>query len=329
MTRRIEVLNQMRITSQLVFPTFGLSGVVIADNPQKQFEFWLGDGDVDRAALGREVIDAANDWGIRQGSDDPERIRVAAIVPTDRLDAMIERSRVLIDQGARPLWTSASTPLGGRSADPEVDEFWAYAAANDVPVLFDIGTELSFLDRAWREGTSLVTRHHSLEAPELDEHAMSVVHYAVENFLTIMIVGGGVRTAPGAAGRRHGVHRAWVCPLARRLYMMVDAMHGGHCLSLRPSDYLRRNVRVSPSLFKPVEEYLHVSRPGRCLRLRLRLRARRRRPELEASASTTRSRLSGTTRSSTNPSVAQRRPPASDQGTVTRRHGIAFESKRS
>lgn len=189
----------------------------------------------------------------------PDRVRVVAIVATDDLGDMAEQSRDLIDRGARALWISASTPPGGRSpASPELDEFWAYAAAQDVPVVFHIGTELNFLDGAWREGTSLVTRHHSLEAPKLDEYAMAVVHYAVENYLTIMILGGVFERHPTLRVGVTECTAAWVGPLARRLDMMVDAMHGGNGLTMRPSDYLRRNVRVSPFLFEPVEEYLRA-----------------------------------------------------------------------
>jgi predicted TIM-barrel fold metal-dependent hydrolase len=139
-----------------------------------------------------------------------------------------------------------------------MDEFWAYAAAKDVPVLFHIGTELSFLSEQWRAGTAIVTHHHSLEAPRINEFTMSVVHYAVENYLTIMILGGVFERHPAL---RIGVTEctaSWVGPMARRLDMMVKSLHGGEGLSMRPSDYLRRNVRVSPFVFEPVDEYLRM-----------------------------------------------------------------------
>jgi predicted TIM-barrel fold metal-dependent hydrolase len=259
MNRRVEVLDQMGIKSQLVFPTFGLIGFVIGSSPTEQFEFWFGTSEDDRAELGREVIKAANDWGICQGSVDAERVRVVAIVPSHDIGEMIDESRSLMDRGARALWISASNPPGGRSpASPEMDEFWACAAAEDVPVLFHIGTELTFLSEKWRAGTGIVTRHHSLEAPKINEYTMSIVHYAVENYLTVMILGGVFERHPTL---RIGVTEctaSWVGPMARRMDMMVDALRGGEGLSMRPSNYLRRNVRVSPFVFEPVDEYLRA-----------------------------------------------------------------------
>src|SRR5580704_2663349 len=177
MNRRVEVLDQIGIKSQLVFPTFGLAGLVMANSPKDQFEFWFGPTESDRVELGRQVINAANDWSIRQRSFDAERVRIVAIVPTDHIAEMIQEAHDLIQRGARALWISASDPPGGRSpAGPEMDEFWAYAASLDVPVVFHIGTEFTFLDTAWREGTTLVSHHHSLEAPKINEYTMSVVH---------------------------------------------------------------------------------------------------------------------------------------------------------
>ncbi|HWE56089.1 MAG TPA: amidohydrolase family protein [Acidimicrobiales bacterium] len=259
MNRRLAVLDQMGIKSQLVFPTFGLAGFVIGSSPKEQFEFWFGSSEDDRVELGRAVINAANDWCIRQGAVDAERIRVVAIVPSDEIGEMIRESGDLIDRGARAIWISASNPPGGRSpASPEMDEFWAHAAARNVPVLFHIGTELTFLSDLWRAGTNIVTRHHSLEAPKINEYTMSIVHYAVENYLTIMILGGVFERHPSL---RIGVTEctaSWIGPMARRLDMMVTALHGGEDLTLKPSDYLRRNVRVSPFAFEPVDEYLRA-----------------------------------------------------------------------
>ncbi|OBB17672.1 hypothetical protein A5761_09970 [Mycolicibacterium setense] len=259
MNRRVEVLDQMGIKSQLVFPTFGLAGVVIMCSPREQFEFWFGSSECDRFELGREVIRAANDWSIRQGSVDAERVRIVAILPTDRIDEMMRESQSLIERGARALWISASNPPGGGSpARPEMDDFWSYVAAQNVPVVFHIGTEFTFLGTAWREGTNLVSQHHSLEAPKIDEYTMSTVHYAVENYLTIMILGGVFERHPTL---RIGVTECtatWVGPMARRMDLMVDSLHGGKGLSMRPSEYLSRNVRVSPFLFEPIDGYLRT-----------------------------------------------------------------------
>jgi predicted TIM-barrel fold metal-dependent hydrolase len=87
---------------------------------------------------------------------------------------------------------------------------------------------------------------------------MSVVHYAVENYLSIMILGGVFERHPTLRIGATECTASWVGPMARRLDMMVDALHGGAGLSIRPSDYLRRNVRVSPFVFEPIGEYLRT-----------------------------------------------------------------------
>jgi predicted TIM-barrel fold metal-dependent hydrolase len=58
----------------------------------------------------------------------------------------------------------------------------------------------------------------------------------------------------------------WMAPMAERLDQVARlfARRLDPVLSLKPSDYVRRNVRVTPFRFEPVADYIERSGFGEC-----------------------------------------------------------------
>jgi predicted TIM-barrel fold metal-dependent hydrolase len=250
LSRRTEVLDVMGVDRQLVFPSFGLLGFIIANSQM------LGDNfPRPRQQYGREILDAWNEFVMRGVDVDTSRVRLVAILQTDTLEAMMADAHRLIEGGVGALWLPVAVPPGGVSpASHDLDPLWSLAQENDVPLVLHIGTELELFDPRWRDGEQFV-EHSSIEAPSLDIYTMSTFHFGAENFLAATLLGGVFERYPRL---RFGVIEctaSWVGPLARRLDMMSTVIKPVPALPMRPSEYLARNVRVTPFWFEPVDEY--------------------------------------------------------------------------
>ncbi len=85
----------------------------------------------------------------------------------------------------------------------------------------------------------------------------STVHMAVENYLSALVLGGVFERFPRLRVGLMEVGGYWVGPAARRMDMYVKVFPGASAAKfpLKPSEYVARNVRVSPFNFEPVDQY--------------------------------------------------------------------------
>jgi predicted TIM-barrel fold metal-dependent hydrolase len=257
--RRPELLDAMGVETQLIFPTFGLGGLAIMGMSDANFKFSFGmEPPCDLRELGLSMVQAHNDWVIHGLDVDRERVRVVALVPTQTVSSMLSEAKRLVEGGARVLWIPAADPPAGTSpANEALDPFWSLAEEFDVPIVLHLGTEFGFLDQAWRDAPAFVGDFNSIELPTLDKGFLSTFHFAAENFLVMMVLGGVFERHPRL---RFGVIECaahWVGPMAERMDLIVNALHRDDgVLSMPPSAYVARNVRVTPFWFEPVDAYL-------------------------------------------------------------------------
>jgi hypothetical protein len=95
----------------------------------------------------------------------------------------------------------------------------------------------------------------------VDPWSLSVNYLTTQNFLATMVVGGVFERHPAL---RFGVIETggyWIGPLCEQLDLWFDHSSAFGTdktfrLSMRPSDYVRRNVRVSCFDFEPVDKYI-------------------------------------------------------------------------
>jgi predicted TIM-barrel fold metal-dependent hydrolase len=148
-------------------------------------------------------------------------------------------------------------------AAPELDPFWDLVERANTPVVFHVGGEGSFMrSRAWRENVDNFT-YKNVDTLELtvEPYTLSTNHYAPQNFLTAMVLGGVFERHPDLRVGVMELAGHWVGPLADNLDMWAINLPQfkrlfDTALSMRPSEYLKRNLRVSPFHFEPVDEYL-------------------------------------------------------------------------
>jgi predicted TIM-barrel fold metal-dependent hydrolase len=173
---------------------------------------------------------------------------------------MAELERV-VSGGARAVFIrSSAPPFGWAPADRRVDPLWQYCESHDVAVTLHIGGDTGFINSAiWCNIPEFAPPedYASLEFPGLDPYIGAVCHFANENFLQAMILGGVFERFPRL---RFGVIEtgaSWVGPLAERLddWCKVYPRQAAQVLERPPSEYLNQNVRVSPFYFEDIRSY--------------------------------------------------------------------------
>jgi predicted TIM-barrel fold metal-dependent hydrolase len=242
--RRIEAMNLMGIERQLVFPSCALFA----------FGRRFTEGQV-----ARDCISEYNDWAARTTLAYP-RLRPVAILAMDGTpqEALAEAQR-LVDSGVRAVQIGVNLPPCGLSpAATELDPIWALLERENIAVTGHIG-EIGFLKDDWAKGAPLlaIEKATSLEIG-FSPYQLSVIHYPAMNYLTAMVLGGVFERFPKLRVGMIEFGAAWFGEFAENLDVWANMFKrrlDGH-LSLKPSQYLARNVRVTPFHFEAMDLYL-------------------------------------------------------------------------
>ncbi|MCB2048949.1 MAG: amidohydrolase family protein [Novosphingobium sp.] len=258
--RRLELMDFTGVDRQLVFP----GGVAIMASFLYNFPVEYGfmqDFDGDRKVYGRQLIDASNQWAVRTASIS-SRLRPIAALIGDTPEELIASARSLIEQGIRTVWLMSSVPPGGVSpAHSSLDPLWSLLADAQITATLHIGSEGGFLkSEVWGDAESFDGYKVGVEF-DLSPWRLSIQHLPSQNFLATMITGGVFERHPGL---RFGVIELgsfWIGPLAQMLDLWHDngetfGPNAAVRLSMRPSEYIARNVRVTAFPFEPVDDYI-------------------------------------------------------------------------
>lgn len=258
--RRPEVLDAMGVERALLFPSFGLVGIRLASSPELAAEaFSLNLSQRDAYDVGARAMRAFNDWAAEQQRAVGRRVRPVAVMLTENLDEMVADLERLIAEGIRAVWIPNSMPPAGTSpADQVLDPFWRRAAEADCAILLHVGTDFSFpaSDRWAANVPALVTPNAASEFP-VGPFTGATVNFASESFLAAMVLGGVFERVPNLRFGVIEIGAGWLGPFAERLDMWAGEFSRRltGVLSMRPSEYLARNVRVTPYAFEPVDRY--------------------------------------------------------------------------
>lgn len=267
MARRLEAMDLMGVRKQLVFPSYGLWGQILS-TPEgggpiaAGMRQYLGNLTVsDAVELGFAATDEWNDWAIRTTALDPDRLRPVGMFKSPRdVHDLMAQTMTMLDAGLQGILINSGTPLAGLSpAAPELAPFWALLAERQVPVLAHVGSDLGFLKSAdWSNAPAFAPDKLSFELG-FEPYSFATVHLAVEHFLTVMVLGGVFERHPTLRFGAIELGAHWLGPLADNLDMWVEkvfARRVKNTLSMKPSEYLARNVRVTPyNVVEPVDVY--------------------------------------------------------------------------
>lgn len=254
MNRRPAVMDAMGISRQLIFPTMGLFALVSAHGggfngfPKTTPE---------EMRIGQEALDAYNEWAGRYTSLYPDRLRIVGVLETTDAgltpDALVKRADALIATGVKAVMIPTGEPPAGVSpAHPALDDFYALLTQKNVALVVHPPSGAGFRKTdIWG----------MFPGSGGDLSFATALHQAEENFLTVMLIGGVFERHPKL---RFGVIEngaSWLGPMAERLDVAVQAVdrpstHKKVGLTMKPSEYMARQVRTSVLLHEPVEIWL-------------------------------------------------------------------------
>jgi predicted TIM-barrel fold metal-dependent hydrolase len=262
--RRLEVMDMTGVNRQLVFPgsigLYATSFYFRADAFPGMYRSITGD----RKAFALDMIRLHNDFCVRVARRS-DRLRMVAVALAPDVPMLLAEAKRLVDAGVRAIWLpSAALPGGVSPAHPALDPLWDMCEAARITILAHVGADFEFLSSAeWRNAPQF-EGWKAGEEFQMDPWTLSTLHLPVQNFVATMVLGGVFERFADLRFGACEVTAQWVGPLAENLDLWfanqrkfsLGNMEGDLRLSMKPSDYIRRNTRYSLFDIEPVDTYI-------------------------------------------------------------------------
>lgn len=252
---RGRALDLLGFSSQLVFNTF---------HNRRLFD-WEHSGDLD---LAYGAARAHNRGMLEFCAADP-RLLPTCYVPLADFDRARAMAVECLAAGAAALLVASGCPAGHSPSHLGLDPVWSAAAEAGVPVVFHVGGTGDLIDAGYfRNGRPVPPDFHGGEENFRSVDYMAIPHPPMQTLAT-MIFDGVLERFPTL---RVGVIEQgaiWLPSWMRQMESAVEAF-GRHedrlrALTLRPSEYVRRQVRVTPYPTEDVGWIVRQSGPEVCL----------------------------------------------------------------
>jgi uncharacterized protein len=232
-SERTRALDLLGFRSQLVFSTFSVG------------LFAFGD-DLDLVYGGA----TAHNRMVASFCAGDDRLVAVGFLPLHDPDRSLLALEEALELGCGAMWV-ANAASGGRSpAHVDNDPVWAAIEAADVPIVLHIGGGRTGVSSAWhRNGRPKPPDLHG-GGENLRAKDLPAVHHTAEIFLSCLVLDGVFERFPRLRCGAIELGASWVPSLMARLdyahrsFRKTEPMLAE--LSLTPSEYLRRQVRVTP-----------------------------------------------------------------------------------
>lgn len=253
-------LDLLGFQTQLVFNTFGNKYLLTAEHGD--------DGSVD-PDFAYGLARAHNRFVVDFCSTEPKRLMPVGYVPLPDFEASEAFAAEAIEMGCKGLMIASACPKGHSPSHIGLDPVWARAQEAGIPVIFHVGGGGDLLDPSYFEnGLPPIPDFHGGEENFRSVDYMAIP-YPVMQTLGTMIIDGVMERFPDL---RFGVIEQGASWLPGWLRMLDSAQHAFHkneerlrALSLRPSEYVLRQVRATPYPAEDVGWIIENSGPEVCL----------------------------------------------------------------
>ena len=252
---RPRALDLLGFSSQLVFNTFH----------NRRLHDWEHQGDVDLAY----GVARAHNRGMVEFCSVDARLLATCYVPLSDFDRAAKMTDEAIAMGANALLVASGCPDGHSPSHLGLDPVWARAQDADLPVVFHVGGTGDLIDPDYfRNGLPIPPDFHGGEENFRSVDYMGIPHPPMQTLAT-MIFDGVFERFPRL---RVGVIEQgaiWLPSWMRQMESAFDAFvrHEDRlqALSLRPSEYVRRQIRATPYPTEDVGWIIEQAGPDVCL----------------------------------------------------------------
>jgi predicted TIM-barrel fold metal-dependent hydrolase len=192
--------------------------------------------------LGHRALEAVNTWMAEHASACSARIHPVTSLRFDDLDWVVAELTRMRERDSRAFLVSSEPADGIPPNHPEFDRVWSAATDLGMIAHLHVGMSPSLVHPGWAntDDPGLI-RYLSVLQP----------HQSAQVFLAGMVLGGVFERHPRLTVLFSELGIEWFAPSVERMDTMTTVgvsplVIGEYRLPLRPSEYVRRNVRISP-----------------------------------------------------------------------------------
>lgn len=233
---RPRALDLLGFSSQLVFNTFH----------NRRLHDWEHSGDLDLAYGSAR----AHNRGMVEFCSIDDRLLPTCYVPLVDFDRAAAMADEAIAMGAAALLVASGCPAGHSPSHVDLDPVWARAEDAHISIVFHVGGTGDLIDPDYfRNGLPIPPDFHGGEENFRSVDYVGIPHPPMQTLAT-MIFDGVLERFPSL---RFGVIEQgaiWVPSWVRQMESAFDAFARHEerlrALSLRPAEYVRRQVRATP-----------------------------------------------------------------------------------
>lgn len=252
---RSQALDQLGFASQLMFSTFSASHLQAAE---------VGN-DVE---LAYQMADAHNRGMAHFCSVDPRLLAVGYVALAD-FERAARQAREAIELGCKALMIASACPKSHSPSHIGLDPVWAIAQEAGVPVVMHVGGGGTLLNPAYfRNGLPPVPDFHGGAENFRSVDYMAIPYPPMQTMATLILDG----VLDRFANLQWGIIEQgalWLPGWMRNLDAAFDAFRKNEDrlkgLSLKPSEFVQRQVKVTPYPHEDAGWVIRNSGPGVCL----------------------------------------------------------------
>jgi predicted TIM-barrel fold metal-dependent hydrolase len=245
---RTRALDLLGFRSQLVFSTFSVGLFAFSDD----LDVVYGGATAHNRMVGSFCA----------GDD---RLVGVGFLPLNDPDRSLVALEEALELGCGALWVANAASSGRSPAHVDNDPVWAAVQAADVPIVLHIGGGRTGVSSAWhRNGRPKPVDLHG-GGENLRAKDLPAVHHSAEIFLTAMVLDGVFERHPDLRCGVIEMGASWVPSLMARLDYALKSFRKTEPmlneLQLKPSEYLRRQVRFTPYPGEDVASMIAMTGP--------------------------------------------------------------------
>ncbi len=245
---RTRAMDLLGFEQQLVFSTFSVGLFAFNTDPEVVYG--------GTSAHNRMV---ANFCG------DDERLAGVGFLPLNDTERSLAAVSEALDLGCQALWVAHATTDGRSPSHVDNDPVWAAVQDANIPIVMHIGGGKNAVSKAW---------HNNGHPRPVDLHGggenlrgkdLPSVHHAAETYLSAMVLDGVFERFPQLRCGVIEMGASWAPSMLSRLDYAAKSFSRTEPiiaeLSLKPSEYIRRQVRFTPFAGEDVAEMIAHSHP--------------------------------------------------------------------